>query len=92
MYRLINLKQHALSKRVNFHSPSCPAPGGRSSLPSNGSVLDAFQHMALLLGVDRFMSDCRALTNIVGNGVATIVISAWEKELNRRAMQTQLKP
>jgi aerobic C4-dicarboxylate transport protein len=39
--------------------------------------------MVLILGIDRFMSECRALTNIVGNGVATIVVSAWEKELDR---------
>jgi aerobic C4-dicarboxylate transport protein len=35
--------------------------------------------MALILGVDRFMSECRALTNFVGNAVATIVIARWEK-------------
>ncbi|MDB5934265.1 MAG: C4-dicarboxylate transporter DctA, partial [Massilia sp.] len=34
--------------------------------------------MALILGIDRFMSECRALTNFVGNGVATIVVSKWE--------------
>jgi aerobic C4-dicarboxylate transport protein len=39
--------------------------------------------MTLVLGVDKFMSECRALTNLVGNGVATIVISAWENELDR---------
>jgi len=39
--------------------------------------------MVLILGVDRFMSECRALTNFVGNGVATIVISAWENALDR---------
>src|SRR6185369_4286772 len=33
--------------------------------------------MALILGVDRFMSECRSLTNFIGNAVATIVISAW---------------
>ena len=36
----------------------------------------------ILLGIDKFMSECRALTNLVGNGVATIVISRWEGELN----------
>ncbi len=35
--------------------------------------------MALVLGVDRFMSEARAITNLIGNGVATIVISKWEK-------------
>jgi aerobic C4-dicarboxylate transport protein len=38
--------------------------------------------MAIVLGVDKFMSECRALTNIIGNGVATIVISWWEGELD----------
>jgi aerobic C4-dicarboxylate transport protein len=38
--------------------------------------------MALILGIDKFMSECRALTNLVGNGVATIVISRWEGELD----------
>ncbi len=39
--------------------------------------------MALILGVDRFMSECRSLTNFIGNAVATIVISAWEGALDR---------
>jgi aerobic C4-dicarboxylate transport protein len=38
--------------------------------------------IALILGIDKFMSECRALTNLVGNGVATIVISRWEGELD----------
>ena len=38
--------------------------------------------LALILGIDRFMSEARALTNLVGNGVATVVISRWEKELD----------
>jgi len=40
------------------------------------------QSVALLLGIDKFMSECRAITNIVGNGVATIVVSRWEGELD----------
>ncbi len=43
--------------------------------------------MVLILGIDRFMSDCRALTNIIGNGVAAIVISAWENALDRDRMK-----
>jgi aerobic C4-dicarboxylate transport protein len=39
--------------------------------------------MVLILGIDKFMSECRALTNIVGNGVACVVVSAWERELDR---------
>lgn len=38
--------------------------------------------IAILLGVDRFMSEARAITNLIGNGVATIVIAKWEKELD----------
>lgn len=37
--------------------------------------------LALLLGIDRFMSECRSLTNLIGNGVATLVISRWEGEV-----------
>jgi len=47
--------------------------------------------MVLILGIDRFMSECRALTNIVGNGVATVVVSAWEKELDRAKLRQALK-
>src|SRR5215813_5658144 len=40
------------------------------------------QSIALLLGIDKFMSECRALTNLIGNGVACVVISRWEGELD----------
>jgi aerobic C4-dicarboxylate transport protein len=46
--------------------------------------------MVLILGIDRFMSECRALTNIVGNGVATIVVSAWEGGLDRQKLAIEL--
>ncbi|MGV1791285.1 C4-dicarboxylate transporter DctA [Rhizobium lusitanum] len=39
--------------------------------------------MALILGIDRFMSECRALTNLVGNAVATVVVARWENELDK---------
>jgi aerobic C4-dicarboxylate transport protein len=42
--------------------------------------------LALILGIDRFMSEARALTNLVGNGVATIVVSKWENELDHAKM------
>jgi aerobic C4-dicarboxylate transport protein len=42
--------------------------------------------LTLLLGVDRFMSEMRALTNLVGNGVATIVVAKWERELDEDCM------
>jgi aerobic C4-dicarboxylate transport protein len=43
--------------------------------------------MALILGVDRFMSECRSLTNFIGNAVATIVVSAWEGGLDRERLK-----
>ena len=46
--------------------------------------------LALILGIDRFMSEARALTNIIGNGVATLVISRWEKELDIVRLQKKL--
>ncbi|MGA8770946.1 MAG: cation:dicarboxylase symporter family transporter, partial [Rhodomicrobium sp.] len=45
--------------------------------------------MAILLGIDKFMSECRALTNIIGNGVATIVVSRWENELDHEMLQAR---
>ena len=39
--------------------------------------------MTLILGIDRFMSECRSLTNFIGNAVATVVVSVWEKGLDR---------
>jgi aerobic C4-dicarboxylate transport protein len=46
--------------------------------------------MAILLGIDKFMSECRALTNIIGNGVATIVVSRWENELDQEMLKARL--
>jgi len=46
--------------------------------------------MALILGVDRFMSMFRALINMIGNGVATIVVARWENELERETLQRNL--
>lgn len=47
--------------------------------------------LALILGVDRFMSEARALTNIIGNGVATLVVSRWENELDVVKLKAELK-
>jgi aerobic C4-dicarboxylate transport protein len=46
--------------------------------------------LALILGIDRFMSEARALTNIIGNGVATIVIARWEGALDRPRLAAEL--
>ena len=51
------------------------------------------QSLAILVGIDQFMSECRALTNLVGNGVATVVISRWEHELDvERLNKTMAHP
>ena len=59
-----------------------------ATLASVGSIPVA--SIALILGVDRFMSEARALTNLVGNGVATIVVSKWEDALDERRMREHL--
>jgi len=46
--------------------------------------------LALILGIDRFMSEARSLTNFVGNGVATIVVAGWENELDRQRLKDEL--
>jgi aerobic C4-dicarboxylate transport protein len=46
--------------------------------------------LALILGIDRFMSEARALTNLVGNAVATIVVAKWVKELDVDQLQSEL--
>jgi aerobic C4-dicarboxylate transport protein len=68
-------------------------PGG--AFVKVAAVLSVFpaipvQALALLLGVDKFMSECRALTNVIGNGVATIVVSRWEGELDVAKMREVL--
>jgi len=48
--------------------------------------------LALILGIDRFMSEARALTNLIGNGVATVVAAKWENELDEQKMHATLNP
>ena len=48
------------------------------------------QSLAVLVGIDKFMSECRALTNLIGNGVATVVISRWEGELDKAQLNRTL--
>ncbi len=58
-----------------------------AAIPNNPVPVAA---MALILGIDKFMSECRALTNLVGNGVACVVVSAWENELDRDMLRSAL--
>ena len=46
--------------------------------------------LALILGIDRFMSEARALTNLVGNGVATIVVANWTNDLDKKQLKDRL--
>lgn len=48
--------------------------------------------LALILGIDRFMSEARALTNFIGNGVACIAVARWERELDSERMRVALEP
>ena len=48
--------------------------------------------LALLVGIDRFMSECRAITNLIGNGVATVAISRWEGEVTPETLRKNLEP
>jgi aerobic C4-dicarboxylate transport protein len=47
--------------------------------------------MALILGIDRFLSMCRAAVNMIGNAVATVVVARWENELDRNVLRAQLE-
>jgi aerobic C4-dicarboxylate transport protein len=60
-----------------------------ATLSSVGSLPVA--GLALILGIDRFMSEARALTNLIGNGVATIVVARWGNELDVARMQSHLE-
>jgi aerobic C4-dicarboxylate transport protein len=46
--------------------------------------------MALILGIDRFLSMCRAVVNMIGNAVATLVVARWENELDRQTLHRNL--
>src|SRR5881398_135364 len=59
-----------------------------ATLASVGTIPVA--SIALILGVDRFMSEARALTNLIGNGVATVVVSRWEGALDVERMRRHL--
>mgnify|MGYP000146059382 CR=1 FL=1 len=63
-----------------------PAPAATLSAVGNVPVAG----LALILGVDRFMSEARALTNLVGNGVATIVVAKWTGELDTKRLEAGL--
>jgi aerobic C4-dicarboxylate transport protein len=59
-----------------------------STLAATGSI--PVGGLVLLIGIDRFMSEARAITNLIGNGVATLVIAKSEKELDEQKLKEQL--
>ena len=78
---------------VHLLDPDLP---GRGASRGNAGVLAVvpkipIASLALLVGIDRFMSECRAVTNLIGNGVATVAISRWEREISRDALRANLK-
>ncbi len=65
---------------------------GFITLAATLAVVKGFpvQGIALILGVDKFMSECRALTNFIGNAVATIVVARWDKQLDESTLKKEL--
>ncbi len=59
-------------------------------LTSKGAAHVPVAGLALILGIDRFMSEARALTNLIGNGVATIVVAKWTNELDENRLHAAL--
>jgi aerobic C4-dicarboxylate transport protein len=66
---------------------------GFVTLAATLAVVDAIPlaGIALLLGVDRFMSEARAITNFIGNGVAAVVVARWEGALDRKRFAQALR-
>ena len=60
-----------------------------ATLSAVGSVPVAA--LALILGIDRFMSEARAITNVIGNGVAALVVARWTGDLNRQTLEQELR-
>ncbi|MFM7596598.1 MAG: dicarboxylate/amino acid:cation symporter [Flavobacteriales bacterium] len=65
---------------------------GFITLAATLAVVKGFpvQGIALILGVDKFMSECRALTNFIGNAVATLVVARWDKQLDEATLKKEL--
>jgi aerobic C4-dicarboxylate transport protein len=65
---------------------------GFITLAATLAVVKGFpvQGIALILGIDKFMSECRALTNFIGNAVATIVVARWDKQLDETVLKKVL--
>jgi len=90
----------SLSQEVGMLLFAMIASKGASGVTGTGFVTLAailasvpsipIQALAVLVGIDKFMSECRALTNVIGNGVATLVVSRWEHELDPAQLRSAL--
>ena len=67
--------------------------GGFITLAATLAVVPGMpvEAIALILGIDRFMSEARAVTNLIGNAVATLVISRWEGEVDAATIRSRLE-
>lgn len=90
-----------LAQQIQFLLVAMVSSKGASAVTGAGFVTLAatlaavpavpVESLALLVGIDRFMSECRALTNLVGNGVATLVVSRWEGEVTAETVRERLR-
>ena len=78
---------------ISSKGAACVTGAGFITLAATLSVVPAVPvaGMALILGIDRFMSECRALTNFVGNACATIVVARWDNALDKEQLDRTLK-
>ena len=91
----------SLSQQITFLMVAILSSKGASGVTGAGFITLAatltavpaipIQSLALLVGIDRFMSQCRAITNLIGNGVATVVISRWENEIDPATLNAALR-
>jgi aerobic C4-dicarboxylate transport protein len=93
--------EHPFVLRPDFGDPSIAlfASKGGSGVTGTGFVTLAailaaipsipVQSLALLVGIEKFMSECHALTNVCGNGVATLVVSRWQREFDSEMLRAQ---
>ena len=81
-------KSNRLKQRVHSNRLSPTSPPLVATMSAVGNV--PVGGLALILGIDRFMSEARALTNVVGNGVAAIVVARWTGDLDQERMRERL--
>ena len=104
-YLVVNLSElggiHVWPKLVDGEQIALITSKGASGVTGAGFIALAatlaavpgipIESLALLIGIDRFMSECRAVTNLIGNGVATVAISRWEGEVTKETLRERLR-